>query len=131
MLLQLQTARDKARSANGSIGDYAKESMDKIDQIRHDTAKNMGTSIDKLDRKVEAKAADARLRAGSPVIISDWRDETRLKLPAALRDARVATSVAAASSSRSSDAARRSACVRRVRSLTAGTSPRSRSAAAR
>jgi hypothetical protein len=34
--------------------------MDKIDQIRHDTAKNMGTSIDKLDRKVEAKAADAK-----------------------------------------------------------------------
>src|SRR2546430_435685 len=36
---------------------------------------------------------------------------------------RVATSVAAASSSRSCDAARRSACVRRVRSLSAGTSP--------
>src|SRR3989440_3254838 len=35
---------------------------------------------------------------------------------------RVATSVAAASSSRSCDAARRSACVRRVRSLSAGTS---------
>jgi hypothetical protein len=57
---QLQTARDKARQANGSIGDYAKDSMDKIDQIRHDTAKNMGTSIDKLDRKVEEKAADAK-----------------------------------------------------------------------
>src|SRR5512132_1098024 len=36
---------------------------------------------------------------------------------------RVATSVVAASRSRSSEAARRSACVRRVRSLTAGTSP--------
>ena len=38
--------------------------------------------------------ADAALRAGQPVIVYDWQAETRLKLPAELRDADVTSSVA-------------------------------------
>jgi len=35
-------------------------SLDRIDEIRHDTAQKMGTSVDKLDRKIEDKAAEAK-----------------------------------------------------------------------
>src|SRR6266496_4095139 len=38
--------------------------------------------------------ADAMLHPGQPVIISDWQAETRLRLPLALREAGVASSVA-------------------------------------
>jgi PAS domain S-box-containing protein len=38
--------------------------------------------------------ADPALRAGQPVVIYDWQDETRLTLPAALREAGVTSSAA-------------------------------------
>jgi PAS domain S-box-containing protein len=38
--------------------------------------------------------ADATRRAGQPVIVYDWQEETQLKLPAELRDAGVTSSVA-------------------------------------
>ena len=37
--------------------------------------------------------ADPALRAGQPIVIADWQQETRLRLPAALREAGVTTSV--------------------------------------
>jgi PAS domain S-box-containing protein len=42
-------------------------------------------SVERLDP--ESLLADAPLRAGQPVVIHDWQDETRLKLPESLRDA--------------------------------------------
>ena len=48
-------------------------------------------SVERLDP--ETLLADAGLRAGRPVIISDWQDESRLVLTAALRDAGISSSV--------------------------------------
>ncbi|KAL2223241.1 hypothetical protein M432DRAFT_43466 [Thermoascus aurantiacus ATCC 26904] len=55
----VENARDKAR-ADGVIGNSMQTSLDRIDEIRHDTAQKMGTSVDKLDRKIEDKAAGAK-----------------------------------------------------------------------
>jgi len=55
----VSNARDKAR-ADERIGQYAQDGINKIDQVRHDTARNLGTTVDKLDRKVEQKAAEAK-----------------------------------------------------------------------
>lgn len=61
MLLQLETTREKAKNSNGgNVRDFAREGIEKIDQIRHETARNLGTSVDRLDRKVEEKAAEAK-----------------------------------------------------------------------
>jgi len=57
--LKVENARDKAR-ADGVIGNSMQTSLDRIDEIRHDTAQKMGTSVDKLDRKIEDKAAEAK-----------------------------------------------------------------------
>jgi hypothetical protein len=57
---QVQAARERARTNGNNVKDFAKEGIDKIDQIRHDTAKNLGTTVDKLDRKVEEKASEAK-----------------------------------------------------------------------
>ena len=56
-----------------------------------------GPAIGSVERlSPDSLLADTRLRSGEPVVISNWQDETRLKLPMALRDARVMTSVALA-----------------------------------
>jgi len=55
-----QVAREKAKTDDGNVKQYAKEGIEKIDQIRHDTAQSMGTTIEKLDRKVEEKASEAK-----------------------------------------------------------------------
>ncbi|KAL2014060.1 hypothetical protein VTN00DRAFT_1585 [Thermoascus crustaceus] len=55
----VENARDKAR-ADGVIGNAADDSLNKIDEIRHEAARKMGTSVDKLDRKIEDKAAEAK-----------------------------------------------------------------------
>lgn len=57
---QVDSAHAKAKDANSRFGESAKESLEKIEQIRHDTAKQMNTTVDKLDRKVEEKAAEAK-----------------------------------------------------------------------
>ncbi|KAJ9218990.1 hypothetical protein DTO027B5_7755 [Paecilomyces variotii] len=56
----VNNAKDLARSNGDNIRQYANEGIDKIDQIRHDTAKKLGTSVDKLDRTVENKASEAK-----------------------------------------------------------------------
>ncbi|KAL1985134.1 hypothetical protein VTN96DRAFT_8263 [Rasamsonia emersonii] len=56
----LETTREKAKNSNGNVRDFAKEGIDKIEQIRHETARNLGTTVDKLDRKVEEKASEAK-----------------------------------------------------------------------
>jgi len=56
----VQVAREKTKIDDDNIKQYAKEGIEKIDQIRHDTAQSMGTTIDKLDRKVEEKASEAK-----------------------------------------------------------------------
>jgi len=55
-----QVAREKAKPDDGNIKQHAREGIEKIDQVRHDTARSMGTTIDKLDRKVEEKASEAK-----------------------------------------------------------------------
>jgi len=57
---KVQVAREKTKIDDDNIKQYAKEGIEKIDQIRHDTAQSMGTTIDKLDRKVEEKASEAK-----------------------------------------------------------------------
>lgn len=57
---KVQAARDKARQETGDLKQQAKESIDRIDQIRQDTARSLGTSVDQLDRKIEDKAAEAK-----------------------------------------------------------------------
>lgn len=42
------------------IGNAADDSLNKIDEIRHEAARKMGTSVDRLDRKIEDKAAEAK-----------------------------------------------------------------------
>ncbi|EED23926.1 conserved hypothetical protein [Talaromyces stipitatus ATCC 10500] len=56
----VDSAHAKAKDANSRFGEGAKESLEKIERIRQDTAKQMGTTVDKLDRKVEEKAAEAK-----------------------------------------------------------------------
>ncbi|OXV10626.1 hypothetical protein Egran_01612 [Elaphomyces granulatus] len=56
----VQVAREKTKIDDDNIKQYAKEGIEKIDQVRHDTARSMGTTIDKLDRKVEEKASEAK-----------------------------------------------------------------------
>jgi len=56
----VQTASTKARSTQDDLGKYAKDGINRIDQVRHETARSMGTTIDKLDRKVEEKASEAK-----------------------------------------------------------------------
>lgn len=65
----VQVARERAKTNDGSLGQHAKEGIDKIDQIRHDAARSMGTSVDKLDRKIEEKASEAKNSLNS---ISSW-----------------------------------------------------------
>jgi len=57
---KVQVAREKTKIDDDNIKQYAKEGIEKIDQIRHDTARSMGTTIDKMDRKVEEKASEAK-----------------------------------------------------------------------
>lgn len=49
-----------ARNNEHNIRQYAHEGIDKIDQIRQDTAKQLGTTVDKLDKTVENKASEAK-----------------------------------------------------------------------
>lgn len=48
-------------------------------------------SVERLDP--DSLLADAAIRAGQPVVIYDWQNETRLQLPAALRHAGFTSSV--------------------------------------
>ncbi|GAD93267.1 conserved hypothetical protein [Paecilomyces variotii No. 5] len=56
----VSNAKDMARNNGNNIRQYAHEGIDKIDQIRHDTAKQLGTTVDKLDKTVENKASEAK-----------------------------------------------------------------------
>ncbi|GAM39061.1 hypothetical protein TCE0_034r10292 [Talaromyces pinophilus] len=56
----VDSAHAKAKDANARAGEGAKESIEKIEKIRQDTAKQMGTTVDKLDRAVEEKASEAK-----------------------------------------------------------------------
>ncbi|QKX56173.1 uncharacterized protein TRUGW13939_03273 [Talaromyces rugulosus] len=60
----VQAARDKARQGTDDLKDQAKEGIDRIDQVRQDTARNLGTSVDQLDRKIEDKASEAKKNVG-------------------------------------------------------------------
>lgn len=59
-LTQVQAAQTKTRNASEDFNKYAKEGIERIDEIRHDTTRAMGTSIDKFDKKVEQKASEAK-----------------------------------------------------------------------
>jgi uncharacterized Fe-S cluster-containing radical SAM superfamily protein len=59
-LAQVQAAIDKAKNEGRRVAEYAKEDIDKADQIRHETAQKMGTTVDKLDRAAEQKASEAK-----------------------------------------------------------------------
>jgi 4-diphosphocytidyl-2C-methyl-D-erythritol kinase len=59
--LQADSARSKAKEAEKG----AKESWEKLDQIRHDTANKLGTTVDKIDRTVEEKASEAKKSVSS------------------------------------------------------------------
>lgn len=62
----MKSAQDKARNGSpGTIEEYTKDSINKIDQVRQDTAKKLGVTVDKLDRKVEDKAAEAKSTVSS------------------------------------------------------------------
>ncbi|KAL1995056.1 hypothetical protein VTN49DRAFT_1243 [Thermomyces lanuginosus] len=62
----VKSAQDKARNGSpGTIEEYTKDSINKIDQVRQDTAKKLGVTVDKLDRKVEDKAAEAKSTVSS------------------------------------------------------------------
>lgn len=57
----MKSARDRARDGSPtSVEEYTRDSINKIDQVRQDTAKKLGVTVDKLDRKVEDKAAEAK-----------------------------------------------------------------------
>ncbi|RAO64235.1 uncharacterized protein BHQ10_000247 [Talaromyces amestolkiae] len=56
----VDSAHAKAKEANNRFGEGAKESLEKIEKIRQDTAKQLGTTVDKLDRTVEEKASEAK-----------------------------------------------------------------------
>jgi len=56
----VQAAQTKTRNAGEDFNKYAKEGIGRIDEIRHDTARAMEASIDKIDKKVEQKASEAK-----------------------------------------------------------------------
>lgn len=58
--LQVDNARDKAKSVDQSVGDYAKEGVNKLDKVRQDTAREFNAKVDDIDKTVEQKAAEAK-----------------------------------------------------------------------
>ena len=58
--VQADNARDKAERVQKSAADYTKEGVDRLEKIRHDTARDVNAKIDELDQSVEKKASEAK-----------------------------------------------------------------------
>lgn len=59
-LLQVTNASTKANEANQQARGLAQESIHKLDEVRQDASSKIKTNVDKMDRKVEEKAAEAK-----------------------------------------------------------------------
>lgn len=58
--MQVDNARDKAKNVDQSVGELAKDGVNKLDKVRHDTAKEFNAKVDELDKTVEQKASEAK-----------------------------------------------------------------------
>lgn len=57
---QVMNARAEARKFDDRVPEIARDTLNKVDEIRHDAAKKLNTSVDKLDKTIEDKAAEAK-----------------------------------------------------------------------
>ncbi|KAM5438518.1 hypothetical protein MferCBS31731_004809 [Microsporum ferrugineum] len=54
------SVRDTARKFDEGAVERAKQGMDKLDKVSHETAKDLSSKIESFDKSVEQKAAEAK-----------------------------------------------------------------------
>lgn len=60
LISQAEAAQDKAKQLENQATKYTKEGAEKLDQLRHDGAKEVNKSLDELDKTVERKTSEAK-----------------------------------------------------------------------